>query len=266
MKLGKAQLITLSFDLTPTDGIRCRKSPNEVSPFTEQWGHSQHHTPLPEWSTERPGRQLQLHRTRTQRKSQTSVSWLEQTDLWERLLTWTGCASRWLQGNKLRFNKCLFFCWHAKFQYVNILRRYHSLCLISLETCFPLTELIFNIICCTFYTSNGKMDFIAFNTFCKCWISVTAFFLLLSISCQIQDGSWHQSRFFFHTQDSRQLPIIDLQEFPTQPNSQRHKESSPVCFLWHQHHCPVALALLRLLKRSLKVELEWPRQIVMFEC
>lgn len=54
---------------------------------------------------------------------------------------------------------------------------------------------------------------------------------------QIQDGSWHQSRFFFHTQDSRQLPIVDIQEFPTsQPDSQRHIEIDPVCFLWHQHH------------------------------
>lgn len=48
---------------------------------------------------------------------------------------------------------------------------------------------------------------------------------------QIQDGSWHQSRFFFHTQDSRQLPIVDIQEFPTsQPNSQQHIEMGPVCF------------------------------------
>lgn len=57
---------------------------------------------------------------------------------------------------------------------------------------------------------------------------------------QIQDGSWHQSRFFFHTQDSRQLPIVDIQEFPTsQPNSQQHIEMGPVCFFWHQHHCRV---------------------------
>uniref|UniRef100_A0A3Q3VNC7 Fibrillar collagen NC1 domain-containing protein n=1 Tax=Mola mola TaxID=94237 RepID=A0A3Q3VNC7_MOLML len=48
---------------------------------------------------------------------------------------------------------------------------------------------------------------------------------------QIQDGTWHQSRFFFHTQDSRQLPIVDMQEFPPlQPNSQRHIEIGPVCF------------------------------------
>lgn len=57
---------------------------------------------------------------------------------------------------------------------------------------------------------------------------------------QIQDGSWHQSRFFFHTQDSRQLPIVDIQEFPpSQPNSQRHIEISPVCFLWQQRLCHV---------------------------
>uniref|UniRef100_A0A3Q3K7G5 Fibrillar collagen NC1 domain-containing protein n=1 Tax=Monopterus albus TaxID=43700 RepID=A0A3Q3K7G5_MONAL len=54
---------------------------------------------------------------------------------------------------------------------------------------------------------------------------------VLQDECKIQDGSWHQSRFFFHTQDSRQLPIVDIQEFPTsQPNSQRYIEVSPVCF------------------------------------
>lgn len=63
---------------------------------------------------------------------------------------------------------------------------------------------------------------------------------VLQDECKIQDGSWHQSRFFFHTQDSRQLPIVDIQEFPTsQPNSQQHIEIGPVCFLWHQHHRPV---------------------------
>uniref|UniRef100_A0A8D3BG05 Fibrillar collagen NC1 domain-containing protein n=2 Tax=Scophthalmus maximus TaxID=52904 RepID=A0A8D3BG05_SCOMX len=55
---------------------------------------------------------------------------------------------------------------------------------------------------------------------------------VLQDECKIQDGSWHQSRFFFHTQDSRQLPIVDVQESPTsQPNSQRHLEIGPVCFL-----------------------------------
>lgn len=55
---------------------------------------------------------------------------------------------------------------------------------------------------------------------------------VLQDECKIQDGSWHQSRFFFHTQDSRQLPIVDIQEFPTsQPNSQQHIEIGPVCFL-----------------------------------
>lgn len=66
---------------------------------------------------------------------------------------------------------------------------------------------------------------------------------------QIQDGSWHQSRFFFHAQDSRQLPVVDIQEYPTsQPNSQRHIEIGPVCFLWHQHHRPVKTYLHELLK------------------
>ncbi|TNN47180.1 Collagen alpha-1(XXIV) chain [Liparis tanakae] len=52
-------------------------------------------------------------------------------------------------------------------------------------------------------------------------------------TCEIQDGRWHQSRFFFHTQDSRQLPIVDIQEFPTSRSnsSERYIEISPVCFL-----------------------------------
>ena len=49
---------------------------------------------------------------------------------------------------------------------------------------------------------------------------------------QIQDGSWHQSSFVFHTQDSRQLPIVDMQELPApQTKSQQHLEVGPVCFL-----------------------------------
>uniref|UniRef100_A0A3P8SZD4 Fibrillar collagen NC1 domain-containing protein n=1 Tax=Amphiprion percula TaxID=161767 RepID=A0A3P8SZD4_AMPPE len=55
---------------------------------------------------------------------------------------------------------------------------------------------------------------------------------VLQDECKIQDGSWHQSRFVFHTQDSRQLPIVDIQDLPTgQLNSQQHIEISPVCFL-----------------------------------
>ena len=69
---------------------------------------------------------------------------------------------------------------------------------------------------------------------------VLLFFSPSPIFFQIQDGSWHQSSFFFHTQDSRQLPIVDIQEFPSmQPNSQRRIEIGPVCFLWHQHHLHV---------------------------
>lgn len=55
---------------------------------------------------------------------------------------------------------------------------------------------------------------------------------VLQDECKIQDGSWHQSRFLFHTQDSRQLPIVDIQELSTsQPHGQRHIEVGPVCFL-----------------------------------
>uniref|UniRef100_A0A8C7M5T1 Fibrillar collagen NC1 domain-containing protein n=2 Tax=Oncorhynchus mykiss TaxID=8022 RepID=A0A8C7M5T1_ONCMY len=55
---------------------------------------------------------------------------------------------------------------------------------------------------------------------------------MLLDECRIQDGSWHQSRFFFHTQDSYELPIIDIQEQPlSQSNDLRHLEVGPVCFL-----------------------------------
>uniref|UniRef100_A0A3Q4HVC8 Fibrillar collagen NC1 domain-containing protein n=2 Tax=Neolamprologus brichardi TaxID=32507 RepID=A0A3Q4HVC8_NEOBR len=55
---------------------------------------------------------------------------------------------------------------------------------------------------------------------------------VLQDECKIQDGSWHQSRFLFHTQDSGQLPLVDIEEFPTsQISSQRNVEIGPVCFL-----------------------------------
>lgn len=61
---------------------------------------------------------------------------------------------------------------------------------------------------------------------------------------QIQDGSWHESHFFFHTQDSRQLPIVDIQTFPApRPTTQRHIEISPVCFFWHQYPCCVTVCM-----------------------
>lgn len=50
--------------------------------------------------------------------------------------------------------------------------------------------------------------------------------------CKIQDGSWHQSRFFFQTQDSHQLPIVDLQEpFNLRQGQQLRLEVGPVCFV-----------------------------------
>uniref|UniRef100_A0A8C5GK32 Fibrillar collagen NC1 domain-containing protein n=2 Tax=Gouania willdenowi TaxID=441366 RepID=A0A8C5GK32_GOUWI len=56
--------------------------------------------------------------------------------------------------------------------------------------------------------------------------------LVLQDECQIHDGNWHQSRFLFHTQDSRQLPIVDILGIPSsQFNSQQRIEISPVCFL-----------------------------------
>uniref|UniRef100_A0A8C2CU65 Collagen type XXIV alpha 1 n=1 Tax=Cyprinus carpio TaxID=7962 RepID=A0A8C2CU65_CYPCA len=50
--------------------------------------------------------------------------------------------------------------------------------------------------------------------------------------CEIRDGSWHQSRFLFQTQDTQQLPIVDIQGVhPSHPGDQRHVEVGPVCFL-----------------------------------
>uniref|UniRef100_A0A3P9QAZ1 Fibrillar collagen NC1 domain-containing protein n=3 Tax=Poecilia reticulata TaxID=8081 RepID=A0A3P9QAZ1_POERE len=55
---------------------------------------------------------------------------------------------------------------------------------------------------------------------------------LIQDECKIQDGSWHQSHFFFLTQDSRQLPITDIQEFSSSLlNHRQHLETGPVCFL-----------------------------------
>uniref|UniRef100_A0A3P8WSH6 Fibrillar collagen NC1 domain-containing protein n=2 Tax=Cynoglossus semilaevis TaxID=244447 RepID=A0A3P8WSH6_CYNSE len=55
---------------------------------------------------------------------------------------------------------------------------------------------------------------------------------VLQDECKIHDGSWHQSHFFFHTQDSRQLPVVDIRESPTsQPGGRQHLEIGPVCFL-----------------------------------
>lgn len=53
-------------------------------------------------------------------------------------------------------------------------------------------------------------------------------------SRQIRDGSWHQSRFLFQTQDTHHLPIVDVQGLvPSSPGDQRHLEVGPVCFLWN---------------------------------
>lgn len=94
------RLITLVFLLSAADGVWCRESPNEVSPFTEYRGQPQHHSPLPKWFSLRHHRQLQLRWIHTAGQHYTSVSWLEQTDVWERHTTWTTCATRWVQGDE----------------------------------------------------------------------------------------------------------------------------------------------------------------------
>lgn len=83
-----------------TDGVWSWESPNEVSPFTEHWGQPKHPAPLPERSSSRPSRQLQLHWICSAREHHASLSWLEQTDVWERHVTWTRCATGWLQGDE----------------------------------------------------------------------------------------------------------------------------------------------------------------------
>uniref|UniRef100_A0A3B3R5H0 Fibrillar collagen NC1 domain-containing protein n=2 Tax=Paramormyrops kingsleyae TaxID=1676925 RepID=A0A3B3R5H0_9TELE len=52
--------------------------------------------------------------------------------------------------------------------------------------------------------------------------------------CKIQDGSWHQSHFFFRTQDSQKLPVVNFQVFPAAQQGYHRRqdlEVGPVCFL-----------------------------------
>uniref|UniRef100_A0A8D0CCC3 Fibrillar collagen NC1 domain-containing protein n=2 Tax=Scleropages formosus TaxID=113540 RepID=A0A8D0CCC3_SCLFO len=52
-------------------------------------------------------------------------------------------------------------------------------------------------------------------------------------NCETEDGHWHQSRFLFRTQDSHQLPVVDLRE-PAGIHldlQQRRLEVGPVCFV-----------------------------------
>lgn len=50
---------------------------------------------------------------------------------------------------------------------------------------------------------------------------------------QIQDGSWHKTQFFFHTQDTNQLPVVQVHTLPhLKPGQQHFIESGLVCFLW----------------------------------
>jgi len=49
---------------------------------------------------------------------------------------------------------------------------------------------------------------------------------------QIQDGSWHKTQFFFHTQDTNQLPVVQVHTLPhLKPGQQHFIESGLVCFL-----------------------------------
>lgn len=57
---------------------------------------------------------------------------------------------------------------------------------------------------------------------------------LIFCSCmlQIEDGSWHKTRFFFHTQDTNQLPVVQVNALPhLKPGQQHFIESGSVCFL-----------------------------------
>uniref|UniRef100_A0A4W3J7W0 Fibrillar collagen NC1 domain-containing protein n=2 Tax=Callorhinchus milii TaxID=7868 RepID=A0A4W3J7W0_CALMI len=51
-------------------------------------------------------------------------------------------------------------------------------------------------------------------------------------NCWVQDGRWHQTHFFFHTQEPNQLPIIGVYNLPQRkPGIHYHLEVGPVCFL-----------------------------------
>uniref|UniRef100_A0A3B4A8A0 Fibrillar collagen NC1 domain-containing protein n=2 Tax=Periophthalmus magnuspinnatus TaxID=409849 RepID=A0A3B4A8A0_9GOBI len=55
---------------------------------------------------------------------------------------------------------------------------------------------------------------------------------VISNEQEILHGRWLQTQFLFSTQDSRQLPIVDILDFPTSnTNSQQEIENGPVCFL-----------------------------------
>uniref|UniRef100_H9GJU7 Fibrillar collagen NC1 domain-containing protein n=1 Tax=Anolis carolinensis TaxID=28377 RepID=H9GJU7_ANOCA len=50
--------------------------------------------------------------------------------------------------------------------------------------------------------------------------------------CMIQEGSWRKTQFLFHTQDTNQLPIVQVNKFPhLRQGQQRYIESGSVCFL-----------------------------------
>ncbi|XP_013913800.1 PREDICTED: collagen alpha-1(XXIV) chain [Thamnophis sirtalis] len=50
--------------------------------------------------------------------------------------------------------------------------------------------------------------------------------------CMIQDGNWHKTQFFFHTQDTNQLPVVQVHPFShLNQGQQRYIESGLVCFL-----------------------------------
>uniref|UniRef100_A0A8C5TWA9 Fibrillar collagen NC1 domain-containing protein n=1 Tax=Malurus cyaneus samueli TaxID=2593467 RepID=A0A8C5TWA9_9PASS len=50
--------------------------------------------------------------------------------------------------------------------------------------------------------------------------------------CMIADGSWRKTQFLFHTQDTDQLPVVQVNALPhLKPGQQHFIESGPVCFL-----------------------------------
>lgn len=219
------------------DGVWCRESPNEVSPFTEHWGQPKHPAPLPERASAPPSGQHQRHWSRSAREHHASLSWLEQTDVWERHATWTTCATRRLQGDEPGWKLMCGIPHSARLNRCDGLF-YFMLILLLFLVCFPVGsyrqprchawDQHSSNICIHDYTGNHSELSDS---------SIRFLFLLF----QIQDGSWHESHFFFHTQDSRQLPIVDIQTFPApRPSSQRHIEISPVCFFWHWHPRHVA--------------------------
>lgn len=72
------------------------------------------------------------------------------------------------------------------------------------------------------------------STIFICVSKLIFYMTLIWFSCvfQIEDGSWRKTQFFFHTQDTNQLPVVQVNALPhLKPGQQHFIESGSVCFL-----------------------------------